>query len=174
MEQDTYYTVIKTGEGKPSYYPFHSEHEGRRYMVQCANNDGHFGSEIVDDSGDEILMKNKDGEEYRYTMVSGRPAELIFEMTHTDRERYVTILVTEWILSEENPLYCDAAYFAENKDDDLLRKFLSLAIRNSKPGSKARAVRNELAHNDFDRIEWSYVARVLAMRSTSGIGLNCA
>jgi len=82
----------------------------------------------------------------------------------------VTDMVATWIISESDFLDHNGAHkrVAEHASDyaagnnlDGLRSFTTSVLRQSRGSSAAREVADELAPNDYDRIDWSGVAAAL-------------
>lgn len=78
-------------------------------------------------------------------------------MEHSDRGRYVTNQVTLWICNDSN--YIKAARKAIKHD--ALPDLLSSILLTSQPYSAPWQVAQELAPNDYNRIDWSSVAEDL-------------
>lgn len=79
-------------------------------------------------------------------------------MELSERGRYVTDFVAMWI---EN----DGEYFERARelliDPDRFERFLSTRLRQAQKGTAAWYTAQELAPNDYARIDWAEVARRL-------------
>lgn len=87
-----------------------------------------------------------------------------------------TEMVAAWIVSEsEMQIYGGtqariaehASTYAQSRDNDGLREYVTSVLRKADSHNAAvREVRDELAPNDYDRIDWSEVAS--ALRASNG------
>lgn len=77
------------------------------------------------------------------------------EYEHSERGRYVTEQVTLWI--ENDGKNIESAKKAAKESDAALKECLVWLIKYSPRSSAAWQVRQELATNDFDRIDWAAV-----------------
>lgn len=82
----------------------------------------------------------------------------------------VTDMVATWIISESDFLDHNGTHkriaehandYADGNNLDGLRSFTTNVLRQSRGNSAAREVADELAPNDYDRIDWSEVAAAL-------------
>jgi hypothetical protein len=75
----------------------------------------------------------------------------------TEREAYVTEQVAVWI-ENDGKHYYDAVTLANKEMHDALKRYLTKTIRYSRKPQAAWHVGQELAPNDWDRIDWVAVA----------------
>lgn len=84
---------------------------------------------------------------------------------YTPRGWYVTSLVSEWARSSPTtaPMHRE---WARSKPVDVFADALTLILRNSHKDTPAWRVAQELAPNDYLRIDWRRVARELGKPDT--------
>lgn len=89
-------------------------------------------------------------------------------MEHSDRGRYVTEQVSLWIQNDGEFVddirrRVDVAREIARRDPELLdlAAYLSEIIRHAMPYTAPWQVAQELAPNDYDRIDWQSIARDL-------------
>lgn len=80
-------------------------------------------------------------------------------MEHSDRGKYVTDQVVLWI-ENDSKFISDARKAAGHVD--MLREYLTSVIRYAPDHSAPWHVRQELAENDYNRVDWEDVARRIA------------
>lgn len=78
-------------------------------------------------------------------------------MEHSDRGKYVTHVVREWIDNDEVSI--SGARAAARRDR--LEEFLRSKIKYALPNEPAHHVRQELAANDMGRVDWAGIAESL-------------
>lgn len=80
-------------------------------------------------------------------------------MEHSDRGKHVTHLVQVWI---ENDGACvTGAQAAARISTDSLRVYLTNVLKSAPRMSAARQMADELASNDYGRVDWQMVAEDL-------------
>lgn len=81
-------------------------------------------------------------------------------MDHSDRRRYVTNQVSMWVCNDRN-IYFQARQMAAEVSAIDLGSYLIPIIQRARPHSTPWQVAQELAPNDYNRIDWSSVAEDL-------------
>lgn len=87
-------------------------------------------------------------------------------MEHSDRGRHVTHLVQVWIENDGEHIVDAQAYARQGADvlADHLTEILRQARRSSAPWQTAQ----ELAPNDYDRVDWQGIANDLLSAAEEG------
>ncbi|MFE7796985.1 hypothetical protein [Nocardia sp. NPDC057440] len=90
-----------------------------------------------------------------------------------DREKYVTNMIATWLVSEGEYITIEdrqvriaehAAELAKSDDMEALRRFVEPIIKSGGswgPMALAGEVRQEMAYNDYNRVDWMEVANAL-------------
>ncbi len=81
--------------------------------------------------------------------------------TLSDRERYVTDLVAEWI-SSDGDYFDQAQSLAREGSWSALGDFLMRIVRSARPYSAPWHVAQEMAPNDWARVDWPAVLAALS------------
>jgi hypothetical protein len=81
------------------------------------------------------------------------------QMEHSDRGRYVTEQVALWIENDSN--YIDGARRAAHTGTEHLRQYLTLIISGAPAYSAPWQVAQEMAPNDWDRVDWESIKKDL-------------
>jgi hypothetical protein len=80
-------------------------------------------------------------------------------MEHSDRGRYVTDQVLTWICNDSEQI--EQAQSAARRSTGVFTQWASGVIRTARPHMAAWHVRQELAPNDYNRVDWQAVADAL-------------
>lgn len=78
--------------------------------------------------------------------------------TYSERERYVTDQVANWITSDGDHI-ADAQKLAKEGSAHALGNFLMTVVRSARPHTAPWHVAQELAPNDWGRVHWDEVLR---------------
>lgn len=84
----------------------------------------------------------------------------------SERARYVTEQVANWITSDGNH-YADAQRLANEGSAHALGNFLVTIVRRARPHTAPWHVAQELAPNDWGRVNWREVLRQVQSERTS-------
>lgn len=86
-------------------------------------------------------------------------------MEHSDRGRLVTELVSVWIANDgehiESARYCIREGGMAHPQDSMLANHLTRVLRRAPLWSAAWQTAQELAPNDYSRVDWASIARDL-------------
>lgn len=82
-------------------------------------------------------------------------------MEHSERGRYVTDRVSVWIVNDGDHFDRAQTLLATTPGTEALGTFLSLELRAARKGTAAWHTAQELAPNDYKRIDWEEVAHQL-------------
>jgi hypothetical protein len=79
-------------------------------------------------------------------------------MEHSDRAKYVTDQVALWITNDSDHI-ADAQRLAKEGSAHALGNFLITVVRSARPHTAPWHVAQELAANDWGRVDWHEVLR---------------